>query len=130
MTKNSMLKDAIMGTSEISMEKVEMFKARKKRKTKIWLSFLFFGWSYGSLGSLDKQILWYITTAVTAFGLYENYRTDNFTILTSLALVGLPIWVIWTMFRLVTLNKEIEKYNQRLIDIFDLNQEEKALLDI
>jgi len=119
-----------MSKSEISLEKVELVKSRIKRKTKIWLSFLFFGWSYGSLGSLDKQILWYITTAVTAFGLYENYRTDSFTIFTSLALVGLPIWIIWTIFRLFTLNKEIDKYNQGLIDIFGLNQEEKALLDI
>lgn len=52
-----------------------------------WLMFLFLGWSYGSMGSMGKQILFYIT------------------------LGGLGIWML---IRLFTLNGAIRTYNNAI----------------
>ena len=52
--------------------------------TSIWLLFLFFGWSYGSLGKIGTQIFFYFT-----FG-------------------GMGIW---TFVRFFTLNSSIKQYN-------------------
>jgi hypothetical protein len=49
-----------------------------------WLLFLFFGWSYGSMGKVGKQILFYLT-----FG-------------------GVGVWAF---IRLFTLNSDIKNYN-------------------
>lgn len=125
-----MVKKIQMPGDEINMEKVDMVKNRIKRKTRVWFSFLIFGWSYGSLGNLGAQAIWYLIPGLTAYGWYENYMTTDFTVFTSIAMVSLPIWIIWGLFRLATLNKAIEKYNQGLADFFGLNHEEKALLDI
>ena len=67
------------------MEKEIIYKNRKLNNTKTWLLFLFFGWSYGSMGNIGKQILFYIT------------------------LGGFGLWTLYVMF---TLNKKIKSYNR------------------
>ena len=44
------------------MENKEViYNRRKVSKSKAWLLFLFFGWSYGSFNKPGKQILFYLT---------------------------------------------------------------------
>ena len=129
-TIKSIFKKMIASNTEINNEKVDLVKQRIRRKTRIWISFVLFGWSYGSLGNLGAQFLWYLVPAVTIYGLYENYTTSEFTVFTSIGMVSLPIWIIWSAIRMATLNKAIEKYNQELADFFGLNNEEKAMLDL
>jgi hypothetical protein len=129
-TIKSMAKEVFVSETEVNPEKIDMVRNRIRRKTRVWISFLLFGWSYGSLGNLGAQILWYLIPAVTVYGWYENYITSDFTVFTSIAVVGLPIWLIWAIFRVATLNKAIEKYNHELADFFGLNPDEKAVLDI
>jgi len=69
------------------MEKLLLFEQQKANKTKIWLLFLFLGWSYGSLGQMGKQILFYLT---------------------------LGGFMIGTFIRFFTLNSAIKKYNKQL----------------
>lgn len=70
-----------------NIEKLTIYHARKTDATTIWLLFLFLGWSYGSLGNMGLQILFYIT------------------------LGGLGIW---TLVRLFTLNAAIRQYNRQI----------------
>lgn len=63
------------------------YEARKADSTKIWLLFLFLGWSYGSLGKGVLQALFYLTLG--GFGL-------------------------WTLIRLITLNGSIKSYNKTI----------------
>ena len=82
--------------------KLLVYESRKANPTTVWLLFLFFGWSYGSLDKIGIQMLYYIT-----FG-------------------GIGIWAL---FRLFTLNDAINSYNIRIAeqvdldygDMFDLN---------
>ena len=69
------------------MKAIEVYNNRKADSTKIWLLFLFLGWSYGSLGSIGKQVLFYLTLG--GFG-------------------------VWTLIRLFTLSKAIKKYNKKV----------------
>jgi len=69
------------------MSTIEIYNSKKADSTKTWLLFLFLGWSYGSLGSIGKQILFYLTLG--GFG-------------------------IWTFIRLFTLNGSIKKYNKQV----------------
>ena len=69
------------------MDKQFTYNERKANPTLIWLLFLFLWWSYGSLGSIGTQILYYIT------------------------LGGLGIW---TLIRLFTLNGAIRDYNKKI----------------
>jgi hypothetical protein len=61
------------------------YNNQKADSTKVWILFLLLGWSYGSLGKIGLQILYYLT-----FG-------------------GLGVWCL---IRLFTLNGEIKKYNR------------------
>ena len=69
------------------MTNYEAYKENKADKTKVWILFLCLGWSYGSLGQMGKQILYYLTFG--GFGL-------------------------WTLIRLFTLNEGIRKYNKKV----------------
>jgi hypothetical protein len=69
------------------MDKYSIYKERKANSTLIWLLFLFLGWSYGSLGKIGLQILYYIT--IGGFG-------------------------IWTLVRLFTLQGAIRAYNRKV----------------
>lgn len=63
--------------------------------TTIWLLFLFLGWSYGSLGKMGTQILFYLTFG--GFG-------------------------IWTLIRLFTLSADIREYNNKVYIRHGLNE--------
>lgn len=73
--------------SETNTQNLMIYNSRKKDSTTIWLLFLFLGWSYGSLGKIGLQILFYLT------------------------LGGLGIW---TLVRLFTLNGAIKDYNRNI----------------
>ena len=66
-------------------EKLAFYNQSKLDASKIWLLFLLLGWSYGSMGQMGKQILYYLTIG------------------------GLGIWAIY---RLFTLNGKVKKYNR------------------
>lgn len=68
-------------------QKMNFYKERKKDSGMIWVLFLFFGWSYGSLGQMGKQIFFYLT-----FG-------------------GLGFWALYVLF---TLNRKIKNYNRKI----------------
>lgn len=68
-------------------EKQLMYEVMKADKGQLWLTFLFLGWSYGSLGQIGKQVAFYLT-----FG-------------------GLGLWTLYVLF---TLNKKINKFNADL----------------
>lgn len=59
-----------------------------------WLLFLFLGWSYGSMGKIGTQILYYLT------------------------LGGLGVWML---IRLFTLNSSINDYNNKIYMKYGLN---------
>ena len=69
------------------MDKQFAYNERKANTTLIWLLFLFLGWSYGSLGKIGIQILYYIT--ISGLG-------------------------IWTLIRLFTLQGAIRDYNRKI----------------
>ena len=69
------------------MDKYSIYRERKANSTLIWLLFLFLGWSYGSLGKIGLQTLYYITIG------------------------GLGIW---TLIRLFTLQGAIRSYNRKI----------------
>ena len=66
------------------MDKQFAYTQRKLNSTTIWVLFLLLGWSYGSMGKIGIQILYYITFG--GFG-------------------------IWTLIRLFTLQRAIRRYN-------------------
>lgn len=63
------------------------YNNRRIDKGTAWILFLLLGWSYGSMGSMLKQIFFYLT------------------------LGGLGIWAIY---RLFTLNGAIKRYNRAI----------------
>ena len=73
--------------SETNTQNLLIYNSRKQSSGTIWLLFLFLGWSYGSLGSMVKQIFYYLTFG--GFG-------------------------IWAIYRLITLNGAIKKYNRKI----------------
>lgn len=77
--------------------KLFFYENRKANKQTIWLLFLFFGWSYGSLGKIGLQVLYYIT-----FG-------------------GIGLW---TLIRLFTLNSAIDAYNKIIAIEIGLSNDE------
>jgi len=79
------------------MDKQFTYNERKANPTLIWILFLFLGWSYGSLGSIGKQILFYIT--VGGFG-------------------------IWAIIRLFTLQGAIRDYNKKIAMELGFSNEE------
>ena len=78
-------------------DKLAFYNSRKLDGTKIWILFLLLGWSYGSMDSMGKQILYYLTAAG----------------------VG-----IWFLYRLFTLNKAIKKHNRTIALEVGLDQTE------
>ena len=69
------------------MDKQFAYQQRALNPSTMWLLFLILGWSYGSMGKMGKQILYYIT-----FG-------------------GL---LLWFFYRLFTLNGAIKSYNKQI----------------
>jgi hypothetical protein len=83
--------------------KLLAFQSRQVNSTKIWLLFLFLGWSYGSLDKIGIQILYYITAG------------------------GLGLW---TLIRLFTLNGAIKDYNRKIAEQVGLSTEEMTTLNL
>ena len=73
--------------SEIDSNKLMIYNSRKKDSTMIWLLFLFLGWSYGSMGQMGLQIIYYLTAGGCG---------------------------VWALVRLFTLNKAIKEYNKQV----------------
>lgn len=71
--------------SETNTQNLMIYNSRKKDSSTIWLLFLFFGWSYGSLGKMGLQIFYYLTIG------------------------GLGVWAL---IRLFTLSGAIKDYNR------------------
>ena len=84
-------------------EKLAIYSEKKKNPAVIWILFLFLGWSYGSLGSITKQILFYITAG------------------------GLGIWIL---IRLFTLNGSIRQANKEIAMEIGLTNEDLAKLGL
>ena len=83
--------------SETNTQSLLIYNSRKLSSGTIWLLFLFLGWSYGSLGSMVKQIFYYLTFG--GFG-------------------------IWAIYRLITLNGAIKKYNRKIAMEVGLNADD------
>jgi len=67
-------------------DELYFYNSRKIDTGITWLLFLLFGWSYGSMGHMGKQILFYLT------------------------LGGLGFWFLYVLF---TLNSKIRNYNKK-----------------
>lgn len=87
----------------MTTQRVLIYNNRKLDKTKIWLLFLFFGWSYGSMDKLLLQILFWIT------------------------LGGLGLW---TLIRLLTLNEAIREYNRGIAKKIGMTKKEMFLVGV
>ena len=85
------------------MDKQFAYNERKANPTLIWLLFLFLGWSYGSLGKIGLQILYYVT----------------------LGGVG-----IWALIRLFTLQGAIRDYNREIAVKLGFSSEELTLMGL
>ena len=83
--------------SQSNTENLLIYNSRKISSETIWILFLFLGWSYGSLGSMVKQIFYYLT------------------------LGGLGLWALY---RLFTLNGAIKKYNRKIAIEIGLSAED------
>jgi len=83
--------------------KIMIYQGRKANPTNIWLLFLFLGWSYGSLGNIGLQLLYYITLG--GFG-------------------------IWMLVRLFTLSGAIKDYNRQIAAQVGLTSEEMMSLGV
>ena len=86
-----------------NLSKELIYTNQSVKKSTIWLLFFFFGWSYGSMNQMGKQIAYYLT-----FG-------------------GLGIW---TLIRLFTLSSAINEYNNSIADRVGLSNEEKVMLGL
>ena len=85
------------------MDKQFAYNERKANPTLVWLLFLFLGWSYGSLGKIGTQILYYIT------------------------LGGLGVWAL---IRLFTLQGAIRDYNREIAVKLGFSAEELTLMGL
>ena len=84
-------------------EKLAFYNERKIESSKIWILFLFAGWSYGSMGQVGKQVLFYLTLG--GFGL-------------------------WTIYLLFTLGNKVKKYNRNIATQVGLSQEDISMLGL
>lgn len=84
-------------------EKLSFYNERKLESGRMWILFLFLGWSYGSMGQMGKQILFYLT------------------------LGGLGLWTIYVLF---TLSDKIKKFNKNIARQVGLNEEDILMLGL
>jgi len=84
-------------------DKLLIYNQRSISTTTTWLLFLFLGWSYGSMGQVGKQILFYLTLG--GFG-------------------------IWTLVRLFNLNGAIKDYNKKIAAEVGMDNQEMAILGL
>lgn len=84
-------------------EKMNFYNNLKIEKNRMWMLFLFFGWSYGSMNQMGKQILFYLT-----FG-------------------GLGIWTFYVLF---TLNSKIKEYNRAIAKNAEMDSRDLRMLGL
>ena len=84
-------------------EKLSFYNERKLDSGKMWILFLFLGWSYGSMGQMGKQIFFYLT------------------------LGGLGLWTLYVLF---TLNGKIKKLNKNVATQVGLSEEDVSMLGL
>ena len=84
-------------------EKLSFYDQRKVSSGTIWLLFLFFGWSYGSMNQIGKQLFYYLT------------------------LGGCGLWAIYLLF---TLNGKILNYNYEIAKEVGLSDEDLNMLGL
>ena len=84
-------------------EKINFFNQRKVESSKAWLLFLLLGWSYGSLGSMGKQIFFYLTIG------------------------GLGLWGFYVLF---TLNSKVKKHNKEIAKQIGLSHSDIEMLGL
>jgi hypothetical protein len=68
-------------------DSISIYNTNKANSGTIWILFLLFGWSYGSLDEMGLQIVFYLTLG--GFGL-------------------------WFLIRIFTLNGAIKEYNKKM----------------
>lgn len=84
-------------------EKLSFYNERKLESGKMWILFLFMGWSYGSMNQMAKQIFYYLT--IGGFGL-------------------------WTLYVLFTLSGKIKKHNLKVAREVGLEEEDIKMLGL
>jgi hypothetical protein len=85
------------------LENLMIYESSKLNSTVTWLLYLFFGWSYGSMGKVGMQILFYITFG--GFG-------------------------IWALIRLFTLNGAIKEYNRKKAILANLSNKQMVAMGL
>jgi len=105
--------------------KVELAKGRKKNKLVLYLTFILFGWSYGSFGKIGIQTIYYVIPLFALSNIWITQKTHEFDVYTGMAIVSLFFWGLWFFVRLYTLNSDINEYNRGIADYFYLTPEEK-----
>jgi len=83
--------------------KLLAYESRKANTSTVWLLFLFFGWSYGSMDKIGLQVLFYVTLG--GFG-------------------------IWGLIRLFTLSGALKSYNRTMAAQVGLDNQEMATLNL
>ena len=78
-------------------EQSNIFMAQQEviKPSTAWILFLFLGWSYGSMGSMGKQIFYYLTLGGLGF---------------------------WALYRLFTLNGAIKRHNDAIYKKYNITQ--------
>jgi len=84
-------------------ENLMIYESSKLNSTVTWLLYLFFGWSYGSMGKVGMQILFYVTFG--GFG-------------------------IWALIRLFTLNGAIKEYNRKKAILANLSNKQMVAMGL
>lgn len=88
---------------EVSASKMLLVQNQLANTTTVWLLFLFLGWSYGSLGKIGLQILFYITLGGLGF---------------------------WAFIRLFTLSSSIRSYNKGICRRSGLSADEMMQIGV
>lgn len=118
--------DAIIHQDDaIDYTKVEEVKKLKKNKLTVWANFLLFGWSYGALGRLGIQAVWYGIQLFTFYNIWITIQYSVFDEYSAGAVMGALIMVVWFIIRLFTINRDIRKYNDHIADHFYLTPDER-----
>jgi len=117
--------DISLQQNTLDPTKVEMVKRQKKNKVLLYLAFVLLGWSYGSFGKIGMQTVYYVLPLFAISNIWITKQTHEFDIYSGMAIVGVFIWVVWFLSRLYTLNKDINEFNRKLADYYNLTNEER-----
>jgi hypothetical protein len=61
---------------EVATSKMLMAQNQLESSTTVWLLYLFLGWSYGSLGQMGLQILFYVTFGGVGIGAIKSHNKN------------------------------------------------------